>query len=211
MLGLIDTPAVIRRIGVWAGKVLGMRRIFAWISPNLPKTFLCDFWLHIFYYKYHKDLFWCDLQKKVFVCFSANVGRHFFKTNNVGHQIFARIFKNFAQIFTDFSRIFSNFSRIFDKSKLLGAHLHPLHPRLLHHWFGARGIVPPFPFVTLLRTAHYMVHEILSNHGLSECFEHWNYVDLLPSFLFSGPDASIPISAAGFGAVDEFLKSCKRF
>jgi len=37
----------------------------------------------------------CDPQKMVFVCFSANLGRHFVKSNNVGRH-FAQIFKDFA-------------------------------------------------------------------------------------------------------------------
>jgi len=50
------------------------------------------------------------------MCFSANVGRHFFPN-----------FERFGQIFRDFSRIF-------DKSQFLGERLYTLHPRLLHHW-----------------------------------------------------------------------------
>jgi len=33
----------------------------------------------------------------------------------------------------DLARIFRHFPRIFNKSKLLGVHLHPLYPRLIHH------------------------------------------------------------------------------
>jgi len=57
--------------------------------------------------------------KKVLMCFSANVGRHFLK------RFFTRIFNDLAQIF--------------DKSKLFGVRLHSLHPRLLHHWLGPRN------------------------------------------------------------------------
>jgi len=39
------------------------------------------------------------------MCFSANVGCHFLKSNKVGRH-FARVFRVFAQIFRDFSRIF---------------------------------------------------------------------------------------------------------
>jgi len=49
---------------------------------------------------------------------------------------FAKVFTDFAQICLDFARIFKVFARIFTKSKLLGVRLHPLHPRLLHHWPG---------------------------------------------------------------------------
>jgi len=76
---------------------------------------------------------WCDLQVKVFSCFSSNVGRHFVKSNNVGRH-FDQIFRDFAQIFRDFAKFFRDFVRIFDKSILLELRFHPLHPRLLHHW-----------------------------------------------------------------------------
>ena len=46
---------------------------------------------------------------------------------------FSRIFRDFAHIFRDFSRIIKDFAQIFNKSKFLGAHLHPVHARLLHH------------------------------------------------------------------------------
>ena len=48
------------------------------------------------------------------MCFSANVGRRFLKSNNVGRHFC----NGFAQIFRDFARIF-------DKSKLLGVRLNP--------------------------------------------------------------------------------------
>jgi len=48
---------------------------------------------------------------------------------------FAQISSDFAKVFTDFVRISTDFARIFTKSELLGVRLHPLHPRLLHHWF----------------------------------------------------------------------------
>jgi len=47
---------------------------------------------------------------------------------------FAKVFTDFAQISPDFAQIFRDFARIFIKSKLLGVRLHPLQPRLLHHW-----------------------------------------------------------------------------
>jgi len=42
--------------------------------------------------------------------------------------IFAWVFRDFAQIIRDFAQIFKDFARIFDNAKLLGVHLHPLHP-----------------------------------------------------------------------------------
>ena len=47
---------------------------------------------------------------------------------------FVKVLTDFGQISTDFARIFRDFARIFTNSKLLGVHLYPLHPRLLHHW-----------------------------------------------------------------------------
>jgi len=68
-----------------ASKFLGLRRIFAQISPNLPKKLLCTFCLQIFSNTDHEDFLLCDFQKKRFlICFSANVGRHVLKSNNVG-------------------------------------------------------------------------------------------------------------------------------
>jgi len=46
---------------------------------------------------------------------------------------FVKVLTDFGQISTDFARIFRDFARIFTNSKLLGVHLYPLHPRLLHH------------------------------------------------------------------------------
>ena len=43
--------------GVGTGKFLGLRRIFARISPNLPEKFLCDFCLQSFSHKDQEDLF----------------------------------------------------------------------------------------------------------------------------------------------------------
>ena len=59
--------------------------------------------------------------------FSANVGCHFSKSNNIGYN-FCPIFQGFC---SDFHRFFSDFAWIFYKSKLLEVRL---HPRLLHHW-----------------------------------------------------------------------------
>jgi len=64
-------------IGVEASKILGMRRIFARISPNLPKKLLCDFCLQIFSHKDHElKTFFGVTFEKGFLWFSANVGRH---------------------------------------------------------------------------------------------------------------------------------------
>ena len=78
----------------------------------------------------------CVTSKKILMCFSPTIGRHFLKSNNVGShfcQDFAQIFRDFARIVRGFAQIFKDFDQIFDKSKLLGLRLNPLHPRLLHH------------------------------------------------------------------------------
>jgi len=46
-----------RAIGAGAGKILGMRKTFARISPSFPEKFLCDFCLQIFSHNDHEDRF----------------------------------------------------------------------------------------------------------------------------------------------------------
>jgi len=109
--------------------------------PNFPKKLLCDFCVQIFPTTIMKTiLVWSP--KKVCICFAADVDAIFWSQTTLG-AIFARIFRDIALIFRDFAWIFRNFvqifrdfARTFDKSKLLGVRLHPLHPRLLHHYFG---------------------------------------------------------------------------
>jgi len=85
-------------------------------------------------------------KKMVFTCFSANLGLHCLKSNNVGRHFcldfqgfclnilgFCSDFQEFCQIFRDFAQIFRDFAWIFNKSKLLGVRLHHLHTRLLHY------------------------------------------------------------------------------
>ena len=88
-----------------------------------PKRFCATLPYKLSPAKIMKTVFWCELhaKEKILVCFSANVGRHFLKSNNVGRQLF----KDFAQIFRDFARVLN-------KSKLLGVRSHPLHPLLPH-------------------------------------------------------------------------------
>ena len=77
---------MISNIGAGAGKFLRVRRIFARIFPNLPEKFWTTLPANFFpIFFFHQNIFWDDLSKKVFMCFSANVGRHF-----------AQIFRNFA-------------------------------------------------------------------------------------------------------------------
>jgi len=73
-------------VDVEASIFLGVRKIFARIFPNSPVKLLCDFFPQIFSHKDRDDHFWCDLQKKVFICFSANLGHHILKSNNFGRH-----------------------------------------------------------------------------------------------------------------------------
>jgi len=84
---------VVQHIGVGAGKILGVRMIFARILPNLPK-------------KLHKKVTY-----KSFLCY---FGCHFCSY----FQAFAKIFRDFVKVFWDFAQISTDFSRIFTKSKL---------------------------------------------------------------------------------------------
>jgi len=97
-----------------ASKFLGVQSIFAQIFPNLPEKLFFIFC----------GLFFGVTSKK----WSSLV---FLQTLGA---IFAQIFRDFALIFKSFVRIFRDYAQIFNKSKLLGMRLHPLHPRLLHHW-----------------------------------------------------------------------------
>ena len=128
-------------IGVASGKFLGVQKIFARISPNLPEKILCDFCLQISSHKDREDFFWYDLQKRSSRVFLQTLGAILWKQTTLGATVvwifreFAQIFRYFARIFRYFARIFRDFAQIFDKSKLLEVclhPLHPLHPRLLH-------------------------------------------------------------------------------
>jgi len=86
-------------IGAGAGKLLGVRKIFARISPNLYEKFLCDFCLQTFSpHKDQKGLFWYDLQKtkkSSGICvFLLKLGT-IFSNQTTLDAIFARIFRNF--------------------------------------------------------------------------------------------------------------------
>ena len=99
-------------IGVGAGKFLGVRKMYARISPKLPEKllghFLCNF--------------------HVILGASFSIKAHcapLLSNQSKFGAIYARIFMEFAQIFRDFSKVFRNFAqilrdfaRIFTKSKL---------------------------------------------------------------------------------------------
>jgi len=119
-------------IGEEAGKFLGVRKIFAWISPKLPEKildhFLCDFHV-ILGVIFSNQSTLCAIFIK-----SKQVGRHFCSYFYGVCPDFSKVFTNFAQtstdfaqIFRDFAQIFRDFALIFTRSKHLGAHLHPLH------------------------------------------------------------------------------------
>jgi len=55
--------------------------------------------------KDHEDLFWSDLEKKVFMCFSAKVGLHFLHDFLGFCSDFQRFCPNFEGFFPDFRQI----------------------------------------------------------------------------------------------------------
>jgi len=121
-------------IGVGASNILGVGRIFARISPNMPKPFLGHFLCEYFLMK---------IQKRS-SCDSAHVWRHFFKAHwGPFLPVFSGIllrFQRFSQILPRFQRILPRFSRIlpgFSPNQNFWCALSPLHHRLLHHWPGA--------------------------------------------------------------------------
>jgi len=114
-------------------QIFGMRKIFARISPNLPKRFRATFCANIFSHADHEDFSLGWPPKKRSSCDSANVGCHLLNLNNVGRH-FSRIFREFAQILKIlpwFAGILPGFRQI----ETFGVHLHLLHLRLLHPWF----------------------------------------------------------------------------
>jgi len=90
-------------IGVGVGKILGCEEF----RPNFPKLarklFCATFAYKFSRTKIMNTSFWCNLQKKVFMCFYANRGCHFLKSNNVGryfHPDFQGFCPDFQQIKT---------------------------------------------------------------------------------------------------------------
>jgi len=139
-------------IGVGAGKYMGVRRIFAQISLNLPqKSFkendlpkkrlpLFSCWVHFVKSKHtstpkHTQISPTlpEKNKKTWpqknVC-TLILGASFRKSKHI--QRVCEPFYKFSQISTDFARILSDFAGIFTNQKDLGVLFHPLHPRRLH-------------------------------------------------------------------------------
>jgi len=77
---------------------LVLRRIFARIFPNLPEKFFCGFAYKFSPAKIMKIFFWYEHHKKVFMSFSAKVGRHFFPD-------FRRLRTDFQGFCPDFRQI----------------------------------------------------------------------------------------------------------
>jgi len=67
-------------------QIFWVQRILPEFPQTCPKSFLCNLCLQIFSHKIMKTSFWCNLQKKIFMCFHVNLGRHFLKSNDVGHH-----------------------------------------------------------------------------------------------------------------------------
>ena len=126
--------SLMRIIGAGASKFLGVRRIFARTSPNLPENFCVPFDHKFSPTKIMKTFFWWDLQKKVLICFSATVGRHFLKSNNVGchfcpdFQGFCSDFQGFCSDFQRFCPNFQGFCPDFWLIKIFGGVLSPPAP-----------------------------------------------------------------------------------
>ena len=81
-------------------QIFGSEKDFCPNSPSLPEKSYVQFCLQIFSNKDHEDIFWCDLQKMVFVCFCANFGYHFLKSNNAGRHLYP----DFQMFFSDFHK-----------------------------------------------------------------------------------------------------------
>jgi len=77
-------------------QIFGGAKNFCPNFPKLARKVFVRLCLQIFSHEDHEDLFWHDLQKKVFRCFSANVRRHVLTLNNVGCH-FCPDFQGFAQ------------------------------------------------------------------------------------------------------------------
>jgi len=100
--------------------IFGVAKDFFPNFPKLPRKVFCA----TFSCKFSPQrssrpfLVWPPL--KVFMCFSANLGRRVLKSATLG---------------TIFTRIIRDDAKIFSKSKLLGVRLHPQHLHLQHHCF----------------------------------------------------------------------------
>ena len=77
-----------QHVGVGASKFLGVRRLFARISPNLPESYCATSPTNFLPQRSRRPLFGVTSKKRSSVAFRKTVG-----------VIFAQIFRNFAQSF----------------------------------------------------------------------------------------------------------------
>jgi len=97
-----------------AGKLLGARKIFSRISPNLHEKFFCaTFAYKVSPTKIMKSFFWCDLQKSSSCVFLQTL----------------------VDIFLSQATLDDIFTQISNKSKRLGVRFHALHPHLQQKCF----------------------------------------------------------------------------
>ena len=91
---------MLSNIGVGVSKFLGVRRIFAEFPQTCPKSFCATI-----AYKFSPQRSWRPFlvwpPQKGFMCFSANVGRRFSKSNNVWRH-FCPDFQGFCSDFQGF-------------------------------------------------------------------------------------------------------------
>jgi len=99
-------------IGSGADTFLGCEGFSPEFPQTSPKSVLCNFFLQSFSTKIITTFFGVT-SKKVFIRFSANLGRRCLKSSTLG---------------TIYTRIIRDVAKIFSKSKLLSVHLHPQPP-----------------------------------------------------------------------------------
>ena len=112
---------VLQSIGVGVGTFLGVPRIFALISPNLPYKSFCVTFDCKFPPSKIMKIFWYDLQKKVFICFSANVWASF---REIKHR-WAPFLPGFLEILPKFPGTLPAFSTTFGSALAPPAPLPP--------------------------------------------------------------------------------------
>ena len=166
-----------RSTGVGAGKFLGERRIFAQISPNLPKKFS----LHLLPTNFLPQRTWIPV-----IGVTSKKGLNCIFLQKLGAI--------FAQSFRDFTQIFRSFAQIFNKSKLLGVCLHTRH---LHHCEEAR--FREFQYIMhrcLEQTTQYLDLLLMLLTRCNSCIEdHWNRHHSCRQSFFVPVRTCMPLSA----------------
>jgi len=159
-------------IGVGAGKFLGVRRIFARISPNCPKDFWATFCVNIFSWRPYWAPFPSSNQSTLGAIFfkSKDAGRHFCSYVQEVCPDFQRFCEGFHRFCPDFSGFcpdFQGFCPDFHQIKTFGGALAP------------PATPPPTPLAHCVeRSAHGTPH-----HGFNllisvecACVEHYPWV-----------------------------------